>query len=99
MTTAAFSGPQPPYLLEVLLSDPVGSRPRRWQLVQAVNSLDEGLAVASRMCQSYRYRLFLGADYGYLALDWADSETDSDLCEPRWVRTENRTLTFEEIQP
>ena len=81
-TRGELAGAQGPFLLEVLLGKaqiPGG----RWQLQQSVRSLEEGLAVASRMSQAYEYRLFMGRDHGYLYLDWQD---DADgYCSPRWI--------------
>lgn len=81
-TRSELAVPQGPFLLEVLVGKariPGG----RWQLQQSVLSLEEGLAVASRMSQAYEYRLFLGRDFGYLYLDWQD---DADgYCSPRFI--------------
>ena len=83
-TLADLEGPRGPFLLEVKLGAATGQP--RWVLQQSVKDADEGLAVASRLCQSYDYRLFLGQAWGYLYLEWVGDAPDSDYCAPAWVR-------------
>lgn len=87
LTVADLNGPVGPFLLEVLLTRGTyaGDHERQWTLVRSVASLDEGLRVASNMATCYDYRLFLGAAYGYLYLDWQE-DTDG-MYSPIW-RTE-----------
>ena len=84
LTMADIAGPQGPFLLEVLLRDATGSNPR-WVLQQSVKTLQEGLRVASRMEQAYRYRLYLSPADGYLYLEWRDDD-NGETCSPVWER-------------
>lgn len=77
--------PKPPYAIEIKRFDQDRGT-RFWQLVQYVNSLDEGLSAVSKMCSSYQYRLYLGAEWGYLYLDYEDDPDDADYVKPVWKR-------------
>ena len=85
LTLSDIAGPAGPFLLEIKRFDPDRGT-QFWQLLRSVKSLDEGLRVASNMCASYSYRLFLGAEWGYLRLEWADDPNDPDMCLPKWVQ-------------
>ena len=83
MTLADIAEPRGPFLLEIRLTNPLPPHNQRWQLVHSVATAEEGLRVASRMSQSYAYRLYISPDVGYLSLEWED-EPDSDYCRPVW---------------
>lgn len=82
ITLADIAAPAGPFLLEVRMTSPLPPHNQRWVLVQSVATADEGLRVASRMSQSYAYRLYISPDVGYLNLEWVDDE--GDYCRPEW---------------
>ena len=81
--TTLFECMQPPYLLQVKRTN-WRKGTSEWVLVQSVNSMEEGLRVASHMCTSYDYRLYLGKQWGVVYLEWVDDPSDKDMCIPKW---------------
>lgn len=84
ITFADLQGPQGPFLLQARLGA-FTNRPR-WVDQEWVKSAEHGLQVASKMCSTYDYRLYLGKEWGYLHLEWVEDEADTDYCKPVWVR-------------
>ena len=68
------------YRLEVLVGRATAEP--RWQPVQTVASEREGLAVASRLCSVYEYRL-VGDGVKYL--DWTATDATGEEFKPVWV--------------